>query len=175
MSTDEITRLSNSAKLIQKYPELGEKLKDIIEKHPYGNEETNSKISEVVQRQEDLENKMVLREYDNTVDNLVKGSKVPSEIEPLVREMLDNRVAKGKVSDAKELSKMFDVVLKDVDLIRRKALQSYSESKQGEQKVPVSPAQKGKVMITKKESAEAGDVIDELAEGIKASSEPVKE
>lgn len=175
MSVGDITRLSKSAKLLNQYPELADKVKDIIEKHPYGNEETNSKISVIEQRLEESETKATLREYDTTVNSLIKDNKVPSEIEPVVRELLDNRVASGKVSSTKDISSLFDKVLKDVDLIRRKALVSYGESKKGESKVPMSPAHKGKVMVTKKESAEAGDIIEELARGIKASSEPVKE
>lgn len=174
MSADEILRLRNAGELLRKYPELANKIQKIIDEHPYENEETNRSIDEVKQRQDELEQKIILKDYDNEVDRLISKNKVDKDLEPYVKEILDNRVVNQKIKFT-DLPKAFENVLKDIEKIRRKTLASHIENKEKEQRIPTSPTDRGKVTTSKKESTELGDIVSELTEGLKAGTAPFKE
>lgn len=174
MSADEILKLRNAGELLRKYPELAQKVQKIIDEHNYGNEETIREISNVKQKQEELEQKLLLKDYDEQVDKLISKHKVDKDLEPYVKEFLDNRVVSKKIKLA-DVPKVFENVLKDIEKIRRKTLASHIETKDNETKVPKSPADKGKVITTKRESGELGDVVAEMTEGLKARSSSFKE
>ena len=174
MPADEILRLKNAGELLRKYPELATKIQKLVDEHPYGNEENIRSIEEVKQRQDELEQKLILKDYDSEVDKLVIKHKVDKDLEPYVKEILDNRVVNQKIK-LTDVPKAFENVLKDIEKIRRKTLASHIESKEHESRVPASTTDKGKVLTSKKESAELGDIIAEMAEGLKAGSAPFKE
>lgn len=175
MSTEELGRLQKAGGLLRKYPALAEKVQDVIDKHTYGNEETKGEIDSTKQEISDLRHEIALDKYDRQIVDLVDEHKVDKEIAPLVKEVLENRVMNQKLT-SKQVPQAFEKALKDVNLAYRKKLASHIEAKKSEREVPASPGKKGKVIITKKESAEVGEVIDELAEGLKAHrGEPIKE
>lgn len=165
---DELERLSNAAQLLKKYPELADKVRKVIQEHQFDKEEVTTKIDEVLNRQKELEDRVILKEYDEKVSQLIKEHKISQKAEPLIRKILDNEVINQGITFEK-LPDTFKAVLKDMDTLRRETLASHIESKGAEPKVPVSPAQRGKVMTTKTESAEREDLVSELAEGLRAA------
>jgi len=172
---EELTRLRNAGSLLRKYPELATKVQKVIDEHTYVNEETKGEIDAIRQETADLRYDLALDKYDKVVDKLISENKVDKDIEPLVKEVLENRVINQKL-DAKDIPQAFEKALKDVNLAYRKKLASHIETKKSETKVPASPAQKGKVIVTKSEATDVGSVVNELAEGLKAHrGEPIKE
>ncbi len=170
---DELTRLKDAAKLLRDNPTLADKVREMIDKFPFENEAINNKFNQVIAEQTRINNQLVLEKYDTTVSRLMTDNKVDKDVEPIVKELLDNRVIKNSLT----LDKVPDEVakiLKAVETIRRKTLASYVEVKKGEPKIPVSSTQRGKVILTKKESEEAGDVVDELTEGLRAARPEIK-
>lgn len=165
---DELERLSNAAQLLKKYPELADKVRKVIQEHQFDKEEVTTKIDEVLNRQKELEDRVILKEYDEKVSQLIKEHKISQKAEPLIRKILDNEVINRGIT-LEKLPDTFKAVLKDMDTLRRETLASHIESKGAESKVPVSPAQRGKVMTTKTESAEREDLVSELAEGLRAA------
>ncbi len=170
---DELTRLKDAAKLLRDNPTLADKVREMIDKFPFENEAISNKFNQVIAEQTRINNQLVLEKYDTTVSRLMSDNKVDKDVEPIVKELLDNRVIKNSLT----LDKIPDEVtkiLKAVETIRRKTLASYVEVKKGEPKIPVSSTQRGKVILTKKESEEAGDVVDELTEGLRAARPEIK-
>jgi len=166
MSIDELEGLRNAANLLRKNPELAEKVRKVINEHPYEKEEINLALKTIENRQEELETKLILKEYDETVGKLLTTHKIDKDDESMIKEILDNRVVNQRI-DMKNVPKALEQVVKDVEKFRRKTIASHIETRKNETKVPVSPAQKGKMIATKKESAEKEDIIEELATGLK--------
>ena len=174
LPVEDILRLKNAGELLRKYPELAEKVQKVIDEHPYGNEEVNRSLEDIRTRQQRIEDGLLLKEYDNKVDKLLSEHKVDKDIEPYVKELLDNRVVNKKIKLV-DLPKAFEGVIKDIEKIRRKVLASHIESKGRETEVPASPKEKGKVIATKKESVETEDIIEELAQGLKSAGKTMVE
>ena len=175
LTTEEVSRLSKAGQLLRKYPALAEKVQKVIDDHNYGNEETKTEIESVRRETEDLKIELALDRYDKSVDKLIAEHKVDKEIEPLLKEVLENRVINQKLG-TQDIPKEFEKALKDVNRAYNKKLASYIVDKSGQQKVPASPKERGKVPIVKKEPEEVHDVIDALTEGLKGHrAEPVKE
>lgn len=176
LSLDELEKLKTAGGLLRKYPDLAKKVQTVIDGHTYGNEETKGEIDSTKQDIQNLRHEMVLDKYDSAVDRLVSQHKVDKDVEPLLREVLDNRVMKAHINDAKEISPIFEKALKDVNLAYRKKLASHIVDKSKERKVPASPTQRGKVIVTKSEATDVQSRVDELTEGLKAHrGEPIKE
>lgn len=166
--TDELTRLKEAGKLLRKYPELADKVQKTIDEHPFGNEEVKTEVTQVKQELMKMQQDLALEKYDNTVEKLISEHKVDKEILPFVKELFDNRVINQKAG-FNDLPRIFDKTVKDVEMIRRKTLANHIESKSKETKVPASPTDRGKAIISKKESAEFEDVASEIAAGLKSS------
>jgi hypothetical protein len=175
ISVEELAKYKNVGSLLRKYPELAQEIQKKVDEHNYGNEEQKTEISSIKKEQQDLRNEIALDKYDKQVDKMISENKVDKDIEPLVKEVLANRVVSQKIF-TKDLPRTFEKVLKDVNLAYRKKLASHIETKKTEIKVPASPTQKGKVIVTKSEATDAGSVAQEIAEGLKAfRGETVKE
>ena len=168
MSPDELVGLRNAANLLKKNPELAEKVRKVINEHPYEKEEINNALKTIETRQGELEQKLVLKEYDETVGKLLTDNKVDKDDEAMVKEILDNRIVNQRIN-MKDVPKALEQVIRDVEKFRRKTIASHIETRSKETRIPVSPAQKGKMIATKKESAEQGDVIEELTNGLKGA------
>ena len=171
---DELTKLKEAGKLLRKYPELAEKVQKVIDEHPFDNEAVKGEISDVKQSLEKLQSDILLEKYDSAVGKLISENKVDKELEPLVKEVFDNRVINQKISFG-DLPKAFEKLLKDINLIQRKTLASHIKVKSEETRVPATPTQKGKMIAQKSESAEAQDVVEELTQGLKSSTAEFKE
>lgn len=167
LSVEEIQRLGNASQLLQKYPELAEKVKNVIDNYNYGSEETKTAIQEIRQEHQTLRNEIILERYDKTVDKFITDNKIDSDIVPIIKELLDTRVINQKL-DLKEIPIELNKIIKQVEIIRRKVLSSHIQDKNKEVKVPNSTLQKGKVIAQKSESAEEIDIINEIASGLKA-------
>lgn len=176
LSPDDILRLSQAGKLLQKYPELAKQVQETLDKYPYGTAEFKTEIDKIKSEQAQFRQEQLLEKYDKSVNDLITQYKVDKDTEDLVREMLDNRVIRKGISDIKEVSKEFEGLMKDIDKFRRKTLASHIEDKKKLPNVPASAKERGKVMTTKKESTEPIDIVNELADGLKsASSQTVEE
>lgn len=174
LPVEDILKLRNAGELLRKYPELADKVQKVIDEHPYGNEEVNRSLDEIRTRQQKIEDGLLLEKYDVKVDKLLAEHKVDKDIVPFVKELLENRVSLKRIK-MDDIPKAFEEVMKDIEKIRRKVLASHIENKSREQEVPASPKEKGKVIATKKESAEAEDVIEELAQGLKSAGKTMIE
>lgn len=174
LSAEDILKLRNAGELLRKYPELAEKVQKIIDEHPYGNEEVNRSLDEIRARQQILEDGLLLKDYDAQVDRLLDEYKVDKSITSYVKELLENRVVNKRIR-MEDVPRVFEDVIKDIEIIRRKILVSHIKNKSEEQEVPASPKEKGKVITTKKESAETEDIIDELAQGLKSAGKTLVE
>ncbi len=170
---DELTRLKDAAKLLRENPTLATKFQKIIDEFPFENEAINNKFNQVIAEQTRINNQLVLEKYDTSVNKLMVDNKVDKEVEPIVKELLDNRVIKNNLT-LEQIPDEVNKILKAVETIRRKTLASYVEVKKGEPKVPASSTQRGKVILTKKESEEVGDVVDELTEGLRSARPEIK-
>lgn len=167
LGVDEIKRLRSAGELLQKHPEAAKKVQKVLDEHDFEGSERDSKLDEVTSRQQELEDKLLLRDYDDSVNKLISENKVDKEVEPFLREILENRVMNAKLKDLEKVPGMFDKALKDVDSIRRKTLASHIKTKKTEPKVPASTTQKGKVIAQKSEATDLGSIRDELADGIR--------
>lgn len=172
LSPERLTQLVKAGTLLDKYPELSNKVNDLISNFDFEKTGHSSEVEELRQEVNELKSGTILDKYDREVDKLIGDSKVDKEIEPLVRELLDNRVANAKLTGVKEVAPLLEKVLKDVDLLQRKKLASRIVRK--DPLVPASPKDKSKIQ-GKKESGEQEDVIEELAEGLKSANAPQKE
>ena len=173
-SIEELKRLQEAGTYLKKYPELAEKVQDLLDNYQYGDEKVKSEIDGVKQRQDKLESDLILKDYDATIEKLISQHKIDKELEPLVREIVDNRVILNKVG-LSGISKVFDKTLKDIELFRRKTIASYAEDKTNTPKIPKTVTQRDKVISAKQESEEIGDVINEIADGLKKASSEIKE
>lgn len=170
----DIARLAKAGTLLKRYPELAEKVQKVIDEHSYGSEETKGEIDNLRRETENIRYELVLDKFDKEIDKLMTENKVNSELQSLVKELIENRVVNQRL-DLKDIPNTFKKVLNDIGLVGKHTLASYVTSKKGESRVPPSPEQKGKVIATKKESAEAIDVIEEIAEGLRATRAEPKE
>lgn len=166
---DEMKRLQEAGTYLKKYPALAEKVQELLDNYQYGDEKVKTEIDTVRQRQDKLESDLALEKYDATLDKLISQHKIDKDVEPLVREMVDNRVIlnKAKLGD---ITKIFDKTLKDIEIFRRKTIASYTDDKNNTPKVPKTATQRDKVIVAKKESEDIEDVIGELADGLKKAS-----
>lgn len=166
---DEMKRLQEAGTYLKKYPALAEKVQELLDNYQYGDEKVKTEIDTVKQRQDKLESDLVLEKYDATIGKLISQHKIDKDIEPLVREIVDNRVIlnKAKLGD---ISKIFDKTLKDIEIFRRKTIASYAEDKNNIPKVPQTATQRDKVIVAKKEPESIEDVISELTDGLKKAS-----
>lgn len=176
LGSEELKRLRTAGELLQKYPELSKKVQKVINEHPYDREQVDGELSDVRARQQDLEDKLALRDFDDKTNRLITEHKVDKELQPLVKEVLENRVIGQKLNTLDKIPEIFEQVLKDIGKIQKTKLASYVKDKSKETKVPASTTQKGKVIAQKSEATDVHSVVNELAEGLKAHrGEPLKE
>lgn len=163
---EEIVRFRDGASLLRKHPELAEKVQELIDKYDYTSGETKNLIQSVKDELTQTKEQLVLDKYDNIIQNLMTQYKVDKDDSDMIKEFLDNRVLSKRIS-LNDVPKEFESILMTIDKMRRKQLASYIKERGELPKVPSSPAQKGKVMTTKKDSADAGDIVDGLAEDLR--------
>lgn len=167
----ELKKIREASALLKKYPELATKVQKVIDEHQFGNEEVNTKFYELTNKINELETKQVVNDMVKETEGLISSAKLSKEEEPLFREILAARISQIRINDSKDfpqIKKMFDKTIKDIENFRRKNIASHIETKTQEKTVPASATSKGKVTVTKKESAELEDVVGELAEGLKS-------
>jgi len=167
----ELKKIREASALLKKYPELATKVQKVIDEHQYGNEEVNAKFGELTNKITELETKQVVNDIVKETNNLISSAKLSEKEEPIFREILGARIAQLKINTSNDMpiiKKMFDKTLKDIENFRRTSIASHIETKTHETKVPASAITKGKVTVTKKESAELEDVVGELTEGLKS-------
>jgi small-conductance mechanosensitive channel len=164
----EIERLKEATKVFKRHPELASKIQEIIDTHPYEREETNIELKALRNDLERTQNQILIEKYDSSLEKFSATNKIDDSVKPLWREIVDTRVrAQNATLDA--VPKIAEQVLKDIKLAQRKEMAGYIENKSKEQRIPVSPVQKGKVIAQKKESVEDIDIVTELAAGIKSA------
>lgn len=166
---DEMKRLQEAGTYLKKYPALAEKVQELLDNYQYGDEKVKTEIDTVRQRQDKLESDLALEKYDAILDKFISQHKIDKDVEPLVREMVDNRVIlnKAKLGD---ISKIFDKTLKDIEIFRRKTIASYTDDKNNTPKVPKTTTQRDKVIVAKQESEDIEDVIANFTDGLKKAS-----
>lgn len=169
LSADEISRYREVGKMLKKYPELAQKIEELVDGYEYGNAEVKNEINSLREEQEKLRQQMIMEKYDSAVDKLISDNKVEKEFVPLVKEIFENRVI-AQQAGMKDLPKIFEKTLKDVDIFLRKKIASHIEDKNKEPKVPKSPAVRDKVIISDKEEVTTEDVVKGLTEDLKAAS-----
>lgn len=167
LDPQELNKLKEGADMLRKYPQLAEKVQQVIDEHNFGSEEAKTEFVKLQNSISEMQTNLLLEKYDNTVDKVLSEKKVDEDVSPIVKEILDKRVSDKKLT-LKDVPKELESILKSFDKIYRKNLASHVEVKNKETKVPTSATQRGKVIVAKKEPVTDKDFIDELAEGLKS-------
>ena len=169
---EEILEIKQAADILKRNPQLAEKVRNIINEHPYAKEEVDKSVRELSEKIQNLETQMTVEKATSNINRMISDNKVDSKTEPLLRELLATRVSSGRVNinDANSIKQLFDRTLKDVENYKRNLLSSYATDKKKDG-VPKSPSDRGKVVVAKKESAEMEDIVNEIATGLKQAEE----
>jgi len=169
MDLEELKNLKNASGLLNKYPKLKEAVQKQINEYPYGNEEVKGEFDQIKSEIAKDREERALEKYDTQVDKLMMDNKVDDTMKSIVKEILDNRVVNQRL-DLNSIPKAFEKVLKDVESFRRKTLASHVEDKSKEKSIPSTTKSKGKEIVTKRESEETVDLVDDIAKELKSAS-----